>query len=259
MANSVLWFEVMGKDGSALRNFYSELFGWKISAGDPTSGFDYGLIEPGYGGLPGGIGSSPDCSSGHATFYVEVDDPTVVLDRAEKLGGKRVTPETQIPGMRVRLAYFADPEGHVIGLSNGAAVGGRGDAGANPVLWFEVMGRDGKTLRNFFRELYGWKISEASAFDYWMIEATGEGVAGGIGISRSVPRLSAAGPDSGTGFATFKVEVDDPAAILARAEELGGRTVMPVTDVPGTDMKIAYFTDPEGHVIGLSRGLGFTS
>jgi len=32
-----------------------------------------------------------------------------------------------------------------------------------------------------------------------------------------------------------------------------------ITDVPGTHMKIAYFADPEGHVIGLSRGLGFTS
>ena len=259
MANSVLWFEVRGKDGSALRKFYSELFGWKISAGDPTSGFDYGLIEPGYGGLPGGIGSSPDRSSGHATFYVEVDDPTAILGRAEMLGGKLVMPETEIPSTRVKLAYFADPEGHVIGVSNGAAVGGRGDAGANPVLWFEVMGKDGTTLRNFYHELFGWKISQASAFDYWMIEATGEGVAGGIGIGRSVPGLGATHPDGGTGFATFKVEVDDPAATLAKAEELGGEKVMPVTDVPGTHMKIAYFADPEGHVIGLSRGLGFTS
>src|SRR5262249_28685937 len=181
MANSVLWFEVRGKDGSALRKFYSELFGWKISAGDPTSGFDHGLIEPGYGGLPGGIGSSLDGSSGHATFYVEVDDPTAMLDRAEMLGGRPVRPETEIAGMRVKVAYLADPEGHVIGVSNGAAVGGRGDAGANPVLWFEVMGRDGKTLRNFYSELFGWKISEASAFDYWMIDATGERLPGGQG------------------------------------------------------------------------------
>src|SRR5262249_1508787 len=182
-----------------------------------------------------------------------------MLDRAEMLGGRPVRPETEIAGMRVKVAYLADPEGHVIGVSNGAAVGGRGDAGANPVLWFEVMGKDGTTLRNFYRELFGWKISEASAFDYWMIEATGEGVAGGIGIGRSVPGLAATHPDGRTGFATFKGEVDDPAATLAKAEELGGEKVMPVTDVPGTHMKIAYFADPEGHVIGLSRGLGFTS
>ena len=110
-----------------------------------------------------------------------------MLAKVERLGGKPIMPETEIPSMRVKLAYFADPKGHIIGLSNGAAVGGRGDAGANPVLWFEVMSKDGKTLRNFYSDLFGWKISKASAFDYWMIEATSEGVAGGIGIGRSVP------------------------------------------------------------------------
>jgi predicted enzyme related to lactoylglutathione lyase len=43
---------------------------------------------------------------------------------------------------------------------------------------------------------------------------------------------------------------------LAKAEELGGTTVMPVTDVPGMGMKIAYFTDPEGHVVGPVEGSG---
>ena len=28
MGNSVVWFEVMGKDGPGLRSFYGDLFGW---------------------------------------------------------------------------------------------------------------------------------------------------------------------------------------------------------------------------------------
>jgi predicted enzyme related to lactoylglutathione lyase len=251
MANPVLWFEVTGKDPKALREFYSELLGWRISAGDPPSRSDCGLIEPGYGGLPGGIYSSSDGSSGQATFYVEVYDPSAMLARAESLGGKTVMQETAVPCINLRFAYFADPEGHVIGLSKNAAVGGRGDAGRNPVLSFEVMGRDAKALREFYAELFGWKMKEAAAFGYWLVETGGDGVLGGIGPAR------VAGQDGGSGFATFKVEVEDPNAVLTKAAKLGGKIAMPVTEVPGTNLKIAYFVDPEGHVIGLTSGMGY--
>lgn len=117
--NPVLWFEVMGKDGTALRTFYSKLFGWKIEEGDPASGFDYGMVAAGEGGVGGGIGTSPDGCSGFATFYVEVNDLDAALVTAERLGGKTVMPVTEVPGMKLKSAYFADPEGHVIGLSKG--------------------------------------------------------------------------------------------------------------------------------------------
>ncbi len=119
--NPVLWFEVIGKDGKALRSFYSSLFGWKVQESDPASGFDYGMVNPDGGGIGGGIGTSPDGSSGFATFYVEVDDLDSVLAKAEKLGGKTVMPATEIPGMHLKFAYLTDPEGHVIGISKGMA------------------------------------------------------------------------------------------------------------------------------------------
>ena len=53
MANSVRYFEVMGKDGKALRSFYRELFGWSIAEPDHDLGYDYGRIEPEDGGVPG--------------------------------------------------------------------------------------------------------------------------------------------------------------------------------------------------------------
>jgi uncharacterized protein len=53
---------------------------------------------------------------------------------------------------------------------------------------------------------------------------------------------------------TFYVEVDDPAAYLAKAEELGGATVVPVSEVAGYGLTYALFTDPEGHMVGLSKG-----
>ena len=118
MANPVGWFEVVGRDGAKLRSFYGELFDWQIQ--DSGGGMDYGLVAAAEKGIGGGIGASQDGEAGHVTFYVEVDDPAAYLARAEKLGGRTIVPPTEIPAYNLTFAMFADPEGHVVGLSRGA-------------------------------------------------------------------------------------------------------------------------------------------
>jgi uncharacterized protein len=112
------WFEVTGKDGPALQNFYSTLFEWTVN--DTGDGSGYGLVEAGEKGIAGGIGASPDGAAGDLTFYVEVDDVASYLAKAEELGGKTVVPPTEIPEFGLTFARFADPEGHIVGLSKGA-------------------------------------------------------------------------------------------------------------------------------------------
>lgn len=118
MANPVAWFEVVGQDGAKLRGFYGDLFGWKIDESDPES--DYGLVAAAEKGIAGGIGRSQDGGRGHVTFYVEVDDPAVYLTKVEELGGTTVAPPMEIEGWNLTIAFFTDPEGHLIGLSKGA-------------------------------------------------------------------------------------------------------------------------------------------
>ena len=117
MKNSVVWFEVVGKDGDKLRRFYSDLFGWTIDGA--TGDMDYGLVAAGNGGIGGGVGKSQDGGTGHVTFFVEVDDPKAYLAKAEELGGKTVVPPTEIPSYNLTFAYFIDPQGHLVGLSKG--------------------------------------------------------------------------------------------------------------------------------------------
>lgn len=116
MANPVVFFEVTGRDGAELRRFYGDLFGWEFGdSGDPT----YGLVTPQDGGIGGGIGTSRDGGGGSALFYVEVDDIVSALDRATALGGRRLGSPIDITG-GLTIAFLADPEDHVVGLSMSA-------------------------------------------------------------------------------------------------------------------------------------------
>ena len=124
MGQPVVHFEVIGKDGEKLRSYYSELFGWEIDADNEMK---YGVVQREGNtnsdgiGIGGGIGGpGPDDYPGHVTFYVEVPDVEAALQKAESLGGARIFgPDTIME--RMVLGQFTDPEGHVIGLVQGAS------------------------------------------------------------------------------------------------------------------------------------------
>jgi uncharacterized protein len=112
MAHPVMWFEVLGKDGDKLQQFYAGLFGWKIAADNPMK---YGMVDTGEKrGIPGGVGQTIPGTRSWVTFYVETPDVAASLAKAQGLGGKVVMPRTALPD--VTLGVFEDPEGHVIGL-----------------------------------------------------------------------------------------------------------------------------------------------
>jgi uncharacterized protein len=115
MGQPVVHFEVIGKDGEKLRDYYSELFGWEIQADNPMK---YGIVQRGDNddeGIGGGIGQGPEGYDGHVTFYVGVPDIEEALKKAESLGGSRMMgPEK--PMEDVEIGLFQDPEAHVVGL-----------------------------------------------------------------------------------------------------------------------------------------------
>jgi uncharacterized protein len=113
-SSPVVHFEILGQDAPALRNFYSEAFGW--APGPAEEGLmEYSMVHlKDQGGIDGGIGRAP-LGTGHVTFYVGVADTQAALDRIGRLGGRTVQPPTQLPG-GATFALFADPEGHVVGV-----------------------------------------------------------------------------------------------------------------------------------------------
>jgi predicted enzyme related to lactoylglutathione lyase len=114
---------------------------------------------------------------------------------------------------------------------------------AHPVLHFEVAGKNLGSLQKFYGDLFGWKTEKVPGdMPYAMVAKEDGGIGGGLGQA----------PD-GNGHVTFYVGADDPQAILDKAEQLGGKTIMPVTELP--QVTIAMLADPEGHVVGVVKGM----
>jgi len=115
-----------------------------------------------------------------------------------------------------------------------------------PVVHFEVTGRDGKALSGFFSQLFDWDIDADNPMGYGIVDREKNAGPDGIGIGGGI----ATGPEGYDGHVTFYVEVPDVEASLAKAEELGGSRMMGPDEVMD-GLTIGLFTDPEGHVIGV--------
>ena len=117
-----------------------------------------------------------------------------------------------------------------------------------PVVHFEIVGKDAETLQRYYSDLFGWQIDAANPMGYGIVAREGNTNADGVGIGGGI----AAGPEGYAGHVTFYVEVPDVEAVLAKAESLGGSRMMgPETVMDGVE--IGLFNDPEGHVVGLVR------
>jgi hypothetical protein len=123
---------------------------------------------------------------------------------------------------------------------------------AQPVVHFEVVGKDPAGLRDYFSQLFGWSFAVPSPVaeevsapnEYGSLELTtdddGTGIRGGVG--------------GGPGYeshSVFYVGVPDVGVASQRAEDLGGTRVMGHVKSPN-GLIVGHFKDPRGTLIGVA-------
>ena len=118
-----------------------------------------------------------------------------------------------------------------------------------PVVHFEVIGKDGEKLQRYYAELFDWNVEADNEMKYGLVDREDNLNTEGIGIGGGIGQ----GPEGYDGHVTFYVEVPDVEAALSRAESLGGTRVMGPETIMGR-LVLGQFQDPEGNVIGLIEG-----
>lgn len=123
---------------------------------------------------------------------------------------------------------------------------------SNPVVHFEIIGRDPDALRSYYAQLFDWHSTAADAAPavsqpgrYSFLDKIetpdGSGIPGGFG--------------GGPAFAPhtlFYVAVPDVEEALQRAERLGGTRLLGPVANPDGSVTVGHFTDPEGNLVGVA-------
>jgi predicted enzyme related to lactoylglutathione lyase len=111
----------------------------------------------------------------------------------------------------------------------------------HPVIHTEIRSENPDATREFFADLFGWKVASEGGFPGYTFIDTGTEDGPAVAIS---PR------QGGEDEVLFFVAVENVAETLKRAEELGGAIVQPVQEVPGVSFGV--FSDAQGHRVGVA-------
>jgi uncharacterized protein len=116
-----------------------------------------------------------------------------------------------------------------------------GESMPHPVIHAEIRSQDPDATRAFLAAPFDWQVASEGGFPGHTFMDTG--AAGGPAVAVS--------PRQGTDDEVlFFVAVDDVAATLAKAEELGGTIIQPAQQVPGVSFGV--LADSHGHRIGVA-------
>ncbi len=111
-----------------------------------------------------------------------------------------------------------------------------------PIVHCEIAGRDLDRTKDFYCKLFDWQIDQQGPAAMIRTGST-EGIQGHFNALGHEPHH----------YVTVYVQVDDPQAYLDKAAKLGGKTLVPPTDIPNNKGRFAWLADPDGNIVGLYK------
>jgi predicted enzyme related to lactoylglutathione lyase len=113
----ISWSELLTNDLTAAKNFYSQLFGWKLEQActSEESEMDYTIVKSNDREIAGMMTLPPETAQAPPNWgiYVTVDDVDATASKAEELGAKICVLPQDIPKVG-RFCVIQDPQGAFI-------------------------------------------------------------------------------------------------------------------------------------------------
>jgi predicted enzyme related to lactoylglutathione lyase len=112
------------------------------------------------------------------------------------------------------------------------------------IVHIELSAKDREKAAEFYSELFGWEVQQIPEMNYATFRA-GEGPGGGF---------NPVSDDNPAGTVTIYINSEDIEADLSKIESLGGKTLVPKTEIPTVGW-FAMFEDPTGNKLALLTAL----
>jgi predicted enzyme related to lactoylglutathione lyase len=237
----LIWHHHVSDRAGDCADFYSRLFGWSCVQGEfgaPGEFFEIGLGENGIGNLSQ-VGAA-EARPARWEAYANVADLSATLAAVRSHGGE-VLAEVELPAIGARFARVRDPHGGLIRPWQGDGDDAEervGPAAVGTICWNELASPAPAASRAFHAAVFGWdpKPLDPGDEDAYSFMLRGE--------KQCEAAIARATDDSATARWTPFVSVEDPEAMAVSAEELGARTVVPLTSTPGG--RFVILDDPAG-------------
>jgi uncharacterized protein len=112
-----------------------------------------------------------------------------------------------------------------------------------PVVQFQILSKTPDETARFYCDLFEWTVDAANPMGYRRVDTgSAEGIGGGIWPA----------PPQAPDFVQLFMAVDDMAATVKRAQELGAKVLIPPVTLPEGD-EMAVLHDPQGISFGVWR------
>jgi predicted enzyme related to lactoylglutathione lyase len=240
----IVWHDLLTNTPEESMTFYSELFGWEFERPTMISSGAYYLIRHD-GRLIGGMVDANRLDRGEISQWVtvvSVEDIDAAVARLERAGGEVLTPPTDV-GSRGTLAVVTGSDGALFAMVQ--TLDGDPDEvepETNGWLWNELWTDNVDASTNFYSSVFGLMADDRRVgdADYRLLQA-GDAPRAGI--------LAHPFEDAHPVWVNY-IRVDDPAAITARVENLGGRILVEAQarDIGG---EVAMIAGPSGAGVAL--------
>jgi predicted enzyme related to lactoylglutathione lyase len=235
-----------GTDLTKGPQFYADLFGWTIQGlGEEAGGYSMAIkgdVEV------AGFGPQQNPGTPMWSVYFHTDDATKTAELVTSNGGTVLFAPMQVMEAG-HLAIFADPQGAAFSVWQPNQHRGFGEVNEpGTYCWAELTTPELDAAKRFYGSVFGLtaKASDDETMAYVELQRDGTSIGGMMQPPETAP--ADLPPFWGVYFA-----VEDADATVAKAEALGGATIVPATDIaPG---RFAVMTDSLGacfNVIALA-------
>jgi uncharacterized protein len=253
-AGTFAWPELATTDQKAGVAFYRALFGWDLNEVPTGPGETYSMFQMRGKEVGAAYTMRPEERQHnippHWNTYVTVTSADEAAKRAEGLGAKVMAPPFDVMDAG-RMAVIQDPQGAIFQVWEPKKhIGAKIMREPGALTWTELATTDTEAAKKFYTSLFGWKEKTSTGGGMTYTEFSIAETPGGGMMAINEQMKAAHVPPHWLPY----FQVTDVDETVKKATQLGGKPIVPPTDIPNTG-RFSVIHDPQGAVFAIYKPL----